>query len=722
VLLGTAAYMSPEQARGKPVDRRTDIWAFGCVLYEMLAGRRAFPAEDVSLTLAEVLKGEPDWTLVPSDVPHAVRLGVERCLQKDPRLRLHDMGDVRLVLDGALTNGASAMPSSDRAGPSRRRRLAKGTALVAAGVLAGVAISLAVRTDEASAPMTRFVVDPGPAEPVLGPGLEFTLSPDGRTLVYVAAQGGEERLYRQRLDQVEPAAVPGSEGARTPSVSPDGQWVAFFAQGTLKKVALNAAGPPVTVAQTGGEIRGAVWLEDGTIVYGTTDGLRRVSSDGGTPQSLTTVDRAKGESWHIVPNRLPDPTMLLFGVFAGPSGSRIEAVSLVDGVRRPVLDGASRAMYVSPGYLVYTELDSLGSTTGAAWAVRFDARRLKTVGAPVRLPESLKVIANAAQFMTTAGGVMAYQAGIGQASTSRLGWVDRDGKVTPLATPPRNYAVPRLSPDGLRVVFESGAEPGDILIWDLRRGVMDRLTAGDGDSRSPVWTPDGSRVLYAIVGSNGTRIMSKAVDTGAPAEQVFQGEGRVIPQSISPDGKRLLVESAAESSVGPGGNLRVLQLDAPAPTETPLLETFAPERDAGISPDGTWLVYAEAEFGAVPQVYVRRLDSGDDRRWRVSTDGGAFPAWSRDGREIFYVGTDLRTMTAVAFKAGMPPVLGSPRGLFENDYLLRTGRDRMYDVAADGRFLMPVAAAGEAQTGAGASRFVLTVNWQEELEQLLPRD
>ncbi|MGH9257136.1 MAG: protein kinase domain-containing protein, partial [Vicinamibacterales bacterium] len=491
VILGTAAYMSPEQARGKPVDRRADIWAFGCVLYEMLTGRRAFEDEDLSMTLSKVLQREPDFDALPADTPARVRQVLRLCLSKDPKQRVHAMADVRLALEGVFesyqTPLAGTMAEPQR--PWRRvLQLAAGAALAALGT--GVTVWLLMRPAPSLA-IKLTVVHPGPETLVVGGSQSIILSPDGRRILYQAGAAGRRRIYVRELDRLMADPLGGVENPYAVFMSPDGQWVGFvdqLAAGNLKKIAITG-GPVVTVCPLPPAMgaSGGSWGADGTIVLGsgnTGGGLWRVNGAGGTPEALTKPDPQKGESRHGSPEILPGGQAVIFASVPSSNrseDSRIEVLNLTTGERKTLVQGGNHPRYVASGHLLY-------EVEGTLRAVAFDLDRLAVAGNPVPVVESLVASPWEGVFSVAPNGTLVYIEGVSGVGTTRtLVWVDRQGREEAVKVPSRAYTTVRLSPDGAQAALEVRDEMDDIWVWHLIRQTLTRLTFDPGGPFGGVW-------------------------------------------------------------------------------------------------------------------------------------------------------------------------------------------------------------------------------------------
>ena len=625
--MGTPAYMSPEQARGKSLDKRTDIWAFGCVLYEMLTGRMAFGGETLSDTIARILEHEPDWGALPTRTPLKVRDLVRRCLQKDANRRLRDIGDARIELEEAQTAATGetvALPAPRPVAVRRRAAFAAGVALLAGGIVVGLSVWVAMRL--APPRVTRFTITPPATAPLTleGTGRDLAIAPDGTRIVYVGANG--TALVVQALDQLIPTVLTGLGAPSHPVFSPDGQWIAFFDGATALKKVPTTGGPAVTLSVIKGPPNGgANWTADDTIIFVNGDqgtGLLRVRAAGGEPEVLSRPDRSQGEMWHYHPEVLPGGRAVLFTIL--PSGTGENQVAVLDlrtGWRKVLVRGGSQAQYVPPGYLVY----QMG---GTLWAVAFDLGRLAILGSPVPVVEGV-VTAGArtgADFSVAADGTMVYVPAAAQTGSHRmLVWVDRQGREQALAAPPRAYVYPRLSPNGTRVAVAVADQENDVWIWDLSRETpLRRFTFDAGFDLYPVWTPDGRRLLWGVGGARGAppNLYSQAADGSGAAERLTDGPNTQYisyPLAISPDGTRLVVR---EDRPGTGLDLALLTLNGEWRI-TPLIRTASSEGNGEISPDGRWLAYESDESGR-KEIYVR-----------------PFPVWwtRAAGRSRFRVGS-----------------------------------------------------------------------------------
>ncbi len=707
VIFGTVAYMSPEQARGRAADKRTDIWAFGCVLYEMLTGQPAFRGEDTTEILASVVKAEPEWERLPVNIPSNIRTLLSRCLQKDIKKRTRDAGDVVIELDQPAPVPIAPPAASPTIAPILSRR----SVLVGlAGLLIGSAIaSLAVWRLKplSTAPIGRFSIALPRGQRLAGLDLTaMTFSGDGKRLAYVATTSGVEQLYLREVDSLEAKPLPGTEGARSPFFSPDGQWVGFFTTGTLKKVSVSG-GPPVTLSRVEDGGRGGSWGSDGNIAFaaGYFSGLSLISAAGGSAQTLTRLDRQKAEGSHRFPHYLPGGGALLFTVGTGGSwdDARIEILKLGTGEKKVLIEGGSDGRYVPTGHVVFLR-------GGNLMAVPFDLQRLEVTGAPIVLVESILPSRNntgAAHAALADTGSLVYVPGDSKVSDRTLVWVDHRGSEQPLPLPPRAYRNPRLAPDGKRLVLVvDEGNKGDVWISDLFRESLIRLTF-DGVAQLPLWTSDGKKVTFMSNPAGRARnLFWKAADRTGNEERLTTSEHSQYPNSWSPDG-----ETLAFTDIDPVTLMDIWILSIKNRQTSPFLQTPFNEANLVFSPDGHWVAYQSDESGR-DEIYVQPF-SGPGSKELVSTDGGTEPVWSRDGRQLFYRNGDNMMSVSTTFQ---PTFRSSrPEVLFERPYLLLPSYPN-YDVAADGRFL--VIKENEQLTSATVMNVV--INWSEELKQKLP--
>ena len=732
VILGTAAYMSPEQAAGKPVDKRSDLWAFGVVVLEMLTGQAVFTGETVSHVLASVLKSDPDWTALPADTPAPIRRLLRRCLEKDRRRRLDSAADARLEIEEALTpptDGAEVTnpkPRIPNPAPGWRQTLP--VAVTAAALAAAAVLMLWVPWRAAAPPrVTRMTITPsGPAALTINDtDRDLALSPDGTHVVYIGNNGTQ--LFVRALDALEPVAIASNTLAvHGPFVSPDGQWVGFVGNTTtLTKVAITA-GPPITLARLDGAPRGATWAPDDTIIFATnnpTTGLQRVSAAGGTPEVLTRPDHAKGEAGHLWPEILPGGRAVLFTITTPTGGletAQVAARDLRSGTQKVLQRGGSHGHYVASGpgspkrdeggYLVYV-------AAGTLRAIAFDPNRLETHGTAVQvLPRLITTRFGAGDFAVAADGTLVYVDAPGSlaANARMLVWVDRTGKEAPIEAPLRAYMHPRLSPDGTRVALAISDQENDIWILDLGRGSLTRLTIDPGLDWFPVWTPDGRRIIFSSNRAGAFNLWWQAADGTGTAERLTTSSHVQFPTGITPDGTAVVFFEA--TTMAP--DLLQLALDGTRQV-TPLLQTKFDKRNGVVSPDGRWLAY-ESNSSGPTEIYVRPFPNVGGGQWQVSTAGGKMPLWARSGKELFYFGADGALLRVPVEASGATWNAGTPMKLLERGYYAPSGYSgRTYDVSPDGqRFLMIKAPGTDASAAPPA--LIVVQHWDEELKRLVP--
>ena len=714
-VLGTPAYMSPEQARGKPVDKRTDIWAFGCVIYEMLTGCSPFARESISDTIAAILEREPDWDALPAGTPTAVRRLLHRCLDKELTRRLRDIGDARMELDDASCSQGS--PISTTAQISSHRPPAFWFVAVSAVLSALIAAFAAWNLKPAPAPapgsQARFVL-PMPNDVGLlmdRYGSDVTVSPDGKYVAFVGRRASTAQLYLRRIADEETTVLTDTDGAQQPFFSPDSRWLAFFADGKLKKVPITGGVPEVMGDAPGS--RGGFWSENGTIVFAPLSrgsGILQVSADadGVAPKHITTLDANRGETSHRLPELLPDGNAILFVAYGDTYDHvSIVAQSLKTGERKVLIDEASQPHFASTGHLLYVQ----PKRPGTIMAVAFDPENLRVMGTPVPVVEGVLTIrGDYAHWSFSRSGMLVYAAGGFKEPENDLVFVDRKGNAEAVGTPAqRPYAFPRLSPDGKRVVVAQLRIQNTLWLYDLAGGSFNRVTH-EGNAFWPVWTPDGKRITYASNRAGPWRLFWKPFD-GSEKEQMLAEPGTgsaQIPYSWSADGKVLLYADDT-----PKTSKDVWALRKEDGHRQALLQTSASEVDARISPDGRWMAYASDESGRY-EVWVQSVP-GSGGKWQISTEGGREPVWAHSGREIFYRSGDKMMSAAVTTKPTFQP--GTSRLLFQGPYVGTGTNSPNYDVTVDDQhFLMVRVSEQQSQH----TDFNVVLNWTEELKRLVP--
>ncbi len=711
VLLGTAGYMSPEQARGKLVDKRADIWAFGVVLFELLTGKRVFEGETITETLASVLKGEPEWEELPETTPWRIQNLLRRCLSKDPHDRLHAIADVRIEIGLALNEpweaGLQPVGTAKARSTWRRSLPFLLTALVAAALMG---LGVWTLSPTATRPVARMVLALSPSQQLDSKGLSegaVAFSPDGTHLVYVGnREGAPPSLYLRPMDQLEAQPIAGTENPTAPFFSPDGEWIGFFASGEMKKVPING-GTPVVLADAP-DPRGASWGPENTIVFApsTRRGLSLVPASGGTPELFTSVESEKGENSHRWPQFLPGGRAVLFTM--GATGRWDDALivvqSLETGDRRVLVEGGTFARYVPTGHLVYAR-------QGRILSVPFDLARLEVTDNPVPVVEGVVMHQSngASNFSISDSGWLAFVPGGVIKSLRTMLWVDPQGTVQPLTVPPANYSNPRVSPDGQQVAIWMPSE-SNIWVYDISGDALNRLTF-EGANDNPIWTPDGKRITFASNRTGSQNLFWKSADGSGAAEQLTTSEHVDIPSSWSPDGTVL---AFSESHPTSGWDIWILSLEGERKPQ-PFLQSPFDEAEAVFSPDGRWLAYQSNESGKF-EIYVQSFPDPEGK-WQISTEGGREPVWASSGRQLFYRNDTNQTM---AVEIVTEPAFTSrrPQLLLEEQYVDMPIPSANYDVTADGRFLV-VEDAGLSDERP-RSQIHLILNWFEELKRLVP--
>jgi Tol biopolymer transport system component len=726
-ILGTPAYMSPEQARGKAVDKRTDIWAFGCVLYELLTGRAAFRSETVQDTIAAVLEREPNWNSLPANTPPKIRDLLRRCLQKDSQYRLHDAADARIEIEEALAAppgyGASTAAPAPRGWRERLAWAAAAGGLTLSAI--ALAVGFALRAPKPPQPLqaVRLSAEIGAdASLYTASGSSVILSPE-RLAIVASGPDQKRRIYVRALDQLQATALSGTENASDPFFSPDGQWIGFFADGKLKKISI-LGGAAVALCDAPND-RGGSWGADGTIVF-TPDlrvALSKVSSAGAAPQPLATLDKQAGEATQRWPQVLPGGKAVLFtsntraGTGASLEDSDIVVYLIASGQRKMVQRGGFYARYLPSGHVVYMH-------EGTLFAVPFDLQRLEVTGQPAPILEGVVTnpIFAGAQFSFSDTGNLVYVVGGGRVQNVSIYWVDREGKFTPLRETPGGYYNPAFSPDGKRLALDiSDGKRRDIWVYEWERDALTRLTfAGQGNS-DPVWTPDGQRIVYSSLEKGGTyNLWWIRADGSGDARRLTESKYQQNARSWRVDGKVL-----AFSQLNPGPNWEVMTLPIEGDEKSgwkpgepkPFVNSAFDEWEPAFSPDGRWLAYMSDESSSY-EVYVRPFP-GPGGKWQISTGGGLYPKWSRNGKELFYRTADNKIMAVTYTASGDSFHADKPQLWSPGQFTDRGFGFYNFDLHPDGKRFAVLKASG-AEQAAAVNKVSFIFNFFDELRRKVP--
>ncbi len=704
-ILGTLQYMAPEQVEAKEVDARTDIFAFGAVVYEMATGKRAFEGKTSASVMAKILEADPpSMASLQPMTPQTLDRVVKKCLAKEREDRWQsakDLTDELKWIAGASAEAPkAAVPEAKAAAKGWRRAALPVSIVLAIAILTGIAIwKLSPTASPLPQPITRMVITLPPGDRLVGPNQPaLALSRDGSHLAYAATRGSIQQLYLRSMDSLEARPIPGTEGAYAPFFSPDGQWLGFMAGGDLKKVSVNG-GAAVTVGGIN-DPRGASWGNEGTIIFTPLGGgIEQVPDAGGAMRPLTRLE--KGEPSHRWPEFLPGGQAVLFaGGLLGASNIAVYAVA--KGERRDLVQGGTSPHYAASGHLVCAQ-------GGTLMAVPFDPQRLEIKGAPTPVIEGVaqSTSTGATQYSISTTGVLVYLSGGAGGGLRRLVWVNRNGSEQLLSAPARDYGYPRLSPDGRRVAAEIGSQ---IWRYDLARDTLTRFTFEGDINQNPTWTPDGKRIAFYSNKEGPANLFWQLADGSGGLERLSTSQYGQIPKSWSPDGQLLAFHENNPVTQKDIWVLRLSDRKAEPFLRTPFLEG-APT----FSPDGHWLAYVSNESGR-PEIYMMPYP-GPGGKWQVSTEGGTEPAWNRNGRELFY--RSGKKMMAVGVTTQPSFSADKPRVLFEGEYFVSQFplMGTAYDVSPDGqRFLM----VKETEQATSITQINVVLNWFEELKQKVP--
>jgi serine/threonine-protein kinase len=714
LILGTAAYMAPEQARGKPLDRRADIWAFGVVLFEMLAGRRAFEGEDVTDTLAAVVRSEPDWSALPAGLPARVVRALRVCLQKNPRERGGDIGAIRLALEGAFETTVVEAPAAPTAEAPPQRILPVVLAAVAMTVILGVVVGWLVWPSTETPTVTRFEITTPPDAPprTASDYSDLAISPDGTRIAYGTGFTAETvQAYVREIDQLEATAVRGTEFAADLFFSPDGERIGFrhLQDGPIRQVSVRG-GPTATIASIRQSNGGASWAPGALVVYGSGEGLWRVPAAGGAPEQVTTTDPSAGVNAHYWPDLLPDGRAVLFTeIGTNAEDSYISVVSLETGEVTRLLPGGGHPRYAASGHILY-------GANGTLWAAAFDPARLELTGNPVPVVEEIVTKqSGAALFDIADNGSLVYVTGAGSGTLLQMIWVERNGRSEPVDTVPAGaFLTPRLSPDDSRVLVGNA---GDAWVYDLADGRSTRLTTDGLTNRYVVWDPTGARVAYSSTrGGPDNDVWVSPVDGSEAPELLVDGDGGLDVEAWSPDGTVL----AAHQHTAQAEDMVMIGLEGDTPEVRPFRADEFATAGTTFSPDGRYVAYMSNESGR-QEVYVRPFP-GPGGQVTVSVGGGREPVWAPSG-ELFYRSTDGSRLMVVDVQTDPTLRLEPPEEVFSGQYFRDASPVPQYDVTSDGqRFLLMHSGEASDDAEADRPRIVLIQNFFEVLRQIAPAE
>ncbi len=718
VILGTASYMSPEQARGKLVDKRTDLWAFGCCLYEALVGQKAFVGETTTDTLAAIVNAEPDWDKLPGETSAACRRLLRRCLEKNVRLRLTDAAMARIELNevneimGPSAEGDASPAPLEARGWQRPVVLLLGAALLAA--LTAVATSTFRHSPEPQVRRVTITPPPGHSIDVSSRRADVDISPDGKWIAYVASAGdGEKRLYLRAIDDfaAEPVDTMGSTPLN-PHFTPDSEWLAYFDQSArqIMRVPI-VGGPPETVCESEnfdyGVFADFTWDVNGGVLFSQRiDGLWRCTAGNTEPERITTVDFDRDEGMHHSPHVLPGGFAFLFTV-ARPSGGGELAVFRYGASEHRLLNVKGIGpRYAPTGHVVY-------GLEGSLRAIPFDVNRLEVVGESFPLLTGVTTKPESADFAIADDGSLIYVPG-GQRVTHsdrRLLWVDREGRTQPIAAPSKPYRALQIAPDGARVALELRQESADVWVWNFDRETLTRVTFDPAVEGYPVWISDERLIFESHRVAQGN-VYEKAADGTGSAERVVESQNHQVPLSVSPDRRWFVFEGMER------GGRDLILFSRETGIAEPLLATDFDETGAAIAPDGRWMAYQSNESDQV-EVYVRPFPEVEDGKWQVSSNGGSHPVWSKDGRELFFLDSEKR-LSVVDVRAASGFTASRPKRILDRSFfVVADSAAQTYDVSTDGkRFLM---IEEDPEDAIAPTEIHLVLNWFEELKRLAPK-
>ena len=713
VILGTAGYMSPEQARGKVVDRRTDVWAFGCVLYEMLTGRRLFDGENVTDVLGAIGHVDPDWNALPATTPPVIRTLLERCLRKDVTRRMQSIGDARIAIEEYLENPAGHAAVSAPAPTASKRLQLIPWALVLIATVAAIVLAMQAWRAPAAQPVSRFNIEIGDS-PLYQNMSAIDVTRDGGRVALVQMASAGRRLTVRGMEQLSGTTVFETGNPYNPFFSPDGQWVGVVTPSALLKVPING-GTALTLAQIS-RSRGATWTTDDAIIVAASanSGLSRLSAAGGQLTPLTTLDTARGEVTHRWPQYVAGHDVVIFTAHTsangGFDGATIEALNLKTGVRKTVYRGGTYGRYIPTGHLVFVNKDTI-------FAAPFDIKTLEVSGSPAPIVQEVSYSQNegSAQFAVADNGTLVYRGGRGGAAVHPVLWVDSRGDSQPFWEGERSYGEAHISPDGTKVTFMVLTDNNwDLWVYDRTRQVSTRLTFEDGVDGPGIWSPDSQYIAFSSARQGAVNIYRKRADGSGDVERLTQSKETEYVSSWSGDGRYLVYSVQTNAS-----DLWILPLSGDKKPKEFLATRFN-ESEAAFSPDGRWVAYQSNESGRV-EVYVRPFEGAG--KWQVSEGGGGFPRWSGDGRQLFFRDAE-GVMSVPITVAGASIEVGRARRALKGTFrggvagiTVGTMTVPDYDVTRDGTHF--VMYPPDAKTAAKAEHVTIVLNWFTELRRLL---
>lgn len=704
-IIGTAAYMAPEQAKGKSVDRRADIWAFGCVLYEMLAGKKTFEGETVSDVLAAVIKSEPDWAELPQMTPEPIRRLIRRCLVKDPKQRLRDIGDARITIEETLAgtateaNESAASPIAESSRTSRLMR-ALPWALAGIAVMFAAAAGWLWLKPTPQPNVVQFAMSP-PEGATFVFGGEMGISPDGRTLAFIAQAGPDKPqvLWLRPLDSVTAQPVTGTEGAEGPVWSPDGQQIEFHANGKLEKIAVTG-GIPMALCDE--DFPGGSWSRNGVIVFTNYGNVYTVPDTGGEPTLVATPNSARGEFFQF-PQFLPDGRHFIVQVRTGTAGADYIATGSLDSKTVERLTPATTNALYALGYLFYMDQNTLMERP-------FDAKALHFTGGAVPVAQNVGMFTNVfyGYFSVSPAGVLAYNAVPG-VSTNQMTWFSREGKKLGVVGQPDVYTTPALSPDGSRLAVAVGAlNKHSLWVYDLKRGTGSRLTLDSADNLNPVWSADGNRILFSSNRTGVYDIYQQAADGLGSAEPVFQSKDHAnYLNDMTADGRYAIFDSGGDSNTTALWGLPLFGDRKPLP----FLQGGIRANSAQFSPNGRYLAYSSNETGRY-EIYVQTFPEHAGK-FTISASGGTDAVWRRDGKELYFLSPDQKLMAVDVNTVAGTFQAGIPRELFQKQLIPAWYWRNTYVASADGQRFLMITPATEAKD----EPITVVVNWPAVLKR-----